>query len=233
MFYNHCNILQENFIILSHCLHYNEPTQAQCAYRSKNKVTGVVTACPQYFYHVCVHGRLPSMHVSSALRIVKVCSCDDHCQSILGLPFPLSHGIKFLKRDNRGNHYYGEVFIYSPPSTLPNHVKETMAFASGSVRAGNIAIENTSVAEKMDQSSPRTDLGGARSEVATCSTVSSASIAKREPESFLPSEMVRLLKLAVDKNTCCRRRWLVLKVPFAMKKATSRFSTIVWNVFMA
>ena len=38
------------------------------------------------------------------------------------------------------------------------------------------------------------------SAVATCSTVSSVTIAKKEPESFPLSEMVSVLKLAVDKK---------------------------------
>ena len=117
-------ILQEDYILLNHCSHCNEPTQAKCAYRSKNKATGNITEYSQYFCHMCIHMQLQSMHVSSVLRMAAMCTCVFHYVDLFESP-PPSHDIKVLKRDIDGDHYDGEVYIMPPPSSLRDHVRQT------------------------------------------------------------------------------------------------------------
>ena len=76
-----------------------------------------------------------------------MCSYEEHYRMCVRSSLP-SHGVKVLKRDNRGNHYDGTVYIYPPPSILGSHVKETMSFASGSANVGNNwYLENISMVE--------------------------------------------------------------------------------------
>ena len=141
-----------------------------------------------------------------------------------------SHGVKLLKRDNKGHHYDGKVYIYPPSRSLGNRVEETMSFASGSIPVGNnFNLENKSVVEKSNQLSSKGDLGVVRSEVATCSTVSSEPILKKEKDPFPPPKMVRLLTLACEKEYLLPDMVEILKVPFEMVKETSRFYTIFWE----
>ena len=65
-----------------------------------------------------------------------MCNCEEHYRVCVHSSLPY-HSVKALKRDNKCNHYDGNVYIYPPPSSLGNHVKETMSFASGSVSVGN------------------------------------------------------------------------------------------------
>ena len=121
---------QDNFIVLHHCGYCNEPTQAQCAHRTKDKVTGVTTACKNYYCHLCIQSRLASMHVSKVLRMVAMCTCELHYSECLKAG-PPKHGISIKKNDLDGKHYDGEVYVWAPPSTLENHVKQTVSLAAG------------------------------------------------------------------------------------------------------
>ena len=187
----------ENYIEMTHCSHCNEPSQAKCGYRSKNPITGVITECPRYFCHMCIHLRLHTIHVSPVLRMSAMCTCVDHYVELFGKP-PPSHGIKLVKRDTNGAHYDGEVFIMPPPSDLKNHVKQTMCMAAG-VRVGcsltpNISDPtNENEASSVARPSAKTSNDLIPPPVPVpCTDI----ILKKEFVPFPPPEMVKLLQLA-------------------------------------
>ena len=194
---------QDNFIVLHHCDYCAEPTQAQCAHRTKDKVTGVTTACQIYFCHLCIQKRLSSMHVSKVLRMVAMCTCELHYSECLKAG-PPNHGISNIKNDIDGKHYDGEAYVWAPPSTLENHVKQTVSLAAGpSGMNVDVLVDHkekdvdrkvsTDDKKLITRSRDKTLITGDK----TLITVKTEIKPEKPPDcGFPPPEMLRLLNLA-------------------------------------